>query len=474
MLQKMITFMPELILLLNIVFMILAQKYRETATPKTFSSISRYFILASLFFTIILYNRSGFPQHYENSLYTSLFKTMVYVLALVWFGLSVKWFLNEDRSSLRFYALTTGSLIAISLMISSLNFALLFVAWSGIWILNYFLIRRNYEDEEMPPIARNYLLISLFFSFLFVFACALLYYRCGSLAYGNVQLWLAQNGGDGWYGLLAVGLLLSVLLFSFGMAPFHFWYPDVIKVSILPVAGWLTLVPIFAYFACFADLVVNVFWSVYPQFQPAMIIFALLSLFVGAIGANGEHDLRRLFAHSTLFHLGFILISILSFSANSIFSSFVYLLVYVLAMTGIYASFLGLKSKGIYLKNLSDLAGLSKNKPYIAAAILLFMVSLIGSPPMLGFLGKLSVINNLVLEQNYLLVGAVLVSLILIANAYLRVVKYMYFDKQIFNFDRSDRGIYIFLFVNLLIVIISILHPRFLMNDFEKMLITVF
>ena len=149
-----------------------------------------------------------------------------------------------------------------------------------------------------------------------------------------------------------------------------------------------------------------------------------------------------------MFHVGFLLISLISFSANSVFSSFVYLLVYVLAMSGVYTAFLGLKSKGIYLDELKEISGLSKVKPYIAAACLLFMVSLIGSPPMLGFLGKLSVINNLVLEQNYILVAAVLVSLILIANGYLRMAKFMYFDSPVNNFDRTDRGIYVFLFVD--------------------------
>ena len=126
------------------------------------------------------------------------------------------------------------------------------------------------------------------------------------------------------------------------------------------------------------------------------------------------------------------------------------------------------------MADLSEISGLSKSKQYISAALLLFMVSLIGSPPMLGFLGKLSVVNNLVLEQNYVLVAVVLASLILISNGYLRLVKSLYFESVTHGFDRTDKGIYIFMFVNLIVVVVSLLHPRLLMNDFEKMLITVF
>ena len=96
------------------------------------------------------------------------------------------------------------------------------------------------------------------------------------------------------------------------------------------------------------------------------------------------------------------------------------------------------------------------------------------SAPTLGFLGSLSVVNNLVMEGNYYLVAVVLLSLTLIANGYLRIIKAIYFTSSPNIFDRADRGIYVFLFVNLIIVIVALLHPRLLMNDFEKMLITVF
>ena len=102
------------------------------------------------------------------------------------------------------------------------------------------------------------------------------------------------------------------------------------------------------------------------------------------------------------------------------------------------------------------------------------MISLTGSAPTLGFLGNLSVVNNLVMEGNYYLVALVLLTLTLIANGYLRIINAIYFSPQIHIFDRADRGIYLFLFVNLIIVVIALLSPGLLMNDFEKMLITVF
>ena len=472
--QHILTFLPEFLLLIALPIMFLVQRFREVATPKTYFTLSRYFLLATLVFTVVLYNKSGYPAYYENSLYTSLFKVIIYLLAWLWFALSCKWFLVEDRSSLGFYALCLISLAAISVMISSLNLGVMAVAWLAISLCNYFLLRLSGEPEENSFVEKSYLLSILFFGILFGLGCFLIWQSCGSLDYGNVQLSLQHHDKPNVQALLGVGLVLAVMLFSLGLAPFHFWYLDFVKAAILPVSGWITLIPIFAYFASLVDLVVNMFWSVYPQFQGGLLAFALLSLLIGAAGVNGEDNLRRYFGFSTVFHMGFLLISLISFSANSVFSSFVYLVVYVLSMSGVYTSFLGIKSKGIYLAGLGEISGLSKSKPYISAALLLFMVSLIGSPPMLGFLGKLSVVNNLVLEQNYVLVAVVLASLILVSNGYLRLVKTLYFEEANHSFDRADKGIYIYMFVNLVVVVISLLHPRLLMNDFEKMLITVF
>lgn len=143
-------------------------------------------------------------------------------------------------------------------------------------------------------------------------------------------------------------------------------------------------------------------------------------------------------------------------------------------MLGIYTVFLGFKSQGRYVFELREIAGIAKLKAYLAAALLMFLVSLIGSPPMLGFLGKLSVINNLVLEHHFYLVAVTLLSLILMANAYLIVVKTVYFDSPVMNFDRIDKSIYICLTLNLILVVISLVQPRFLMSGFERMLIRVF
>lgn len=472
--HKLIYFLPELMLLSALPIMWIIKHIRKNATSKTYFTLSRWFVLLALVFTIIMRKQSGMPQYYENILYTTLFKSIIYIIALVWFGISCKWFLVEDKSSLAFYALAMSSLVALSILISSLNLGIMAVAWFLINIFNYFLLKLSPPNADCINVHRNYLFCLIFFGLMFIGGCALLYWRCNSLDYGTLYLALSKQHLHDAYALLGVGMILTVLMFSMALAPLHLWYVNAVEGAILPVGGWITLVPVFGWFATLVDLSVNVFLPVYAEFKPALIVFAVLSLVLGAAGVNGENNLRRMFGFSSIFQTGFLLISLISFSANSVFSSFVYLLVYILATMGIYICLFGVRSKGVYVSTLEDISGLSKSKPYISAALLLFMVSLTGSAPTLGFLGNLSVVNNLVMEGNYYLVALVLLTLTLIANGYLRIIKAIYFSPQIHMFDRADRGIYLFLFVNLIIVVVALLSPGLLMNDFEKMLITVF
>lgn len=471
---KFVAFLPEYILLLGLLVMALVQKLRTSATPKTYYTLSKFILLLTLLFTIIFYNRSVFPNFYENTSYTSLFKSLIYIVAVVWFFLSNRWFLNEERSSFSFYFLALLSIAGLIVIVSAENFIVLGLGLVFNAVASYFLVKIHLNEESVPLVANRYLAFSLFFLLLLAVGCGIFYYQLGSLNYFEVYAFLQNSKILEFQYLLASGLILAAILYFMAIAPFHFWFLDVIKSSILPVSGYLTLVPVFAFFACFTDLIINVLYPVYHNFQIPMIVFAVLSLFMGAVGANGEKNILRLFAYSTVFNLGFILISLISFSANSLFSAFVYLVVYVLAMLGIYTSFLGFKSKGLYVFELREISGIAKLKPYLAAALLLFLVSLVGSPPMLGFLGKLSVINNLVLERHYYLIAGTMLSLLLVVNAYLIVVKTLYFDAPVMNFDRIDKSIYISLTINIIIVVISLIQPRFLMSGFERLLITIF
>ena len=471
---KWLSLLPEALLLLSLPIMLIVKYFRESQTAKTFYTLAKVFLVLSLVSGLIFYDFNGYPHWLMNNQYTILFKLIIGLLSMAWFFLSLKWFLNKDENSAAFYALSMVSLTLLFLLISAQN--LILVGTIGVMLMgcNFLMLRLNPKtDEETFLPRRRYLVFSLFFAAVLILGCVMLYQEVGSLSYEDISAFLAKGQINAKL-LAAIVCIIASLLYLAALAPFHFWMTDVIGTAILPVGGFLSIIPAFAFFGCLADLLFNVFMPLKASLQPLLTGFAVLSVVLGALSANNENNIRRLFSYAGLYNLGLVYLCLAGLNDNSLLSAFVYLLVYILSLSGIYTVFFGFKAKGDYLTDLPDISGIAADKPYISAAFLVFMISLIGSPPLLGFLGILSLANNLVLQGSYILLAVVLVSLLLVANAYLRVIQTVYFEDCNEEFDRVDNGIYICLFINLIIVIVSLLNPGYLLHDAEKILFTIF
>lgn len=469
MLQNWLILLPELSLFVFLPVAWLVNEYRESKTAKTFFTLSKFFLLAALLFTIVFYNKSVWQGWWINSRYTTMFKVVVYLVGLAWFYLSSKWFLNKSRSSFLFYIIGMTMLLLFGLLLSAQNFWLPSVLVPLLCLLTGKLILQHWDEDRVRSVANFYGASAALFCLLLWGGVAVLQFRIGSVEYVDVQRFLAASPADIWT-YAAVVMIIASLLFMMAAAPFHLWFVSAISVAVLPVCGFLTLIPPFVYLSCLITLMTGAFAPLAASLHPLLLGIALCSLVIGAVSANGQCNIRRLFAFSSVYNLGFMLFGILAFNAGAVVSAFVYTIIYVLAMTGIYTVFLGLKSKGDYLDALEDISGLSEVKPYISAAFLVFMVSLIGVPPLLGFWGRLSLINTLVLEERWGHVLLLLTALVFIANAYLQVIRRVYFSPLKNSFDRTDKAIYICLFVNLLLVLISILNPDDFLQDAEIVL----
>lgn len=459
---------PEIVLLVTIVIAAVAEKFREKATPKTFYTISKIGLFLALVATIVFYNQSFLSGYYENNSFTTLIKVIIYLWMLGCFYLSLRWFLGMDRPSFRFYTLTAISVLLLTAAVSAYNLLLLYVLLESAFLLNYFLIKTE-ADETTFPAAKNFLIAAVGFAVLGGWGVWALYDMSGSFDFEAIRKYLTGADVNIRLYTAAAAILIS-LLFKIGAAPFHFWTAEAAGNSILPVSGYLTLVPIFAYYACLIKLVLQVLMPVYEIFEPVMVGFAAVSVIIGAVGTNSEQNLRRLFDYAALFNIGVMLAVLADFDKESVFSSLIYLLVYIMALSGIYTGFYAFKSKGDYLYMLRDVSGISESRPFIAASMLIFMVSLLGFPPFLGFIGLVSVLNDLVHLRGYWMIVIVLAGILMTGYAYLNVIKTLYFDAKVSNFDRADKGVYICQAVNILLVVIIVLNPKSVMGGIVKLL----
>ncbi|MBE6458503.1 MAG: hypothetical protein E7010_01675 [Alphaproteobacteria bacterium] len=474
MLQNWLILAPEFSLLAYLPTAFLINHFREEKTAKTFFTVSKFFLLFSLLMTIVFYNQSPFLPWLQNSPYSTLFKTLVYLVSLAWFYLSSKWFLNKNRSSYKFYSLAVWILFLISFLISARHLFVLSVIFPLSCLAVRSLILLHWDEEKVSKLANLYSCCATLFCLLLWCGTGFLYYSCGSVDYAIIQEVLSSANRVGIYTLLGVCFVLSSILFMMAVAPFHSWFVGVLSSATLPVCGFLTLTLPIAWFFGLITLSAKSFLGLAPLLHNILLCFAIVSLFIGAFSANGQKNIRSLFSFVSIYNTGFLLFGFISFNNDSIMGVFSYELIYVLAMLGVYTVFLGLKSKSEYLSDIDKISGLSNIKPYISAAFLVFMFSLIGMPPMLGFLGRLAVANTLVLEEQWIELGILLTSILFMANAFLNVVRTIYFEPLKNSFDRTDKAIYISLFINLILVIISILNPSYVLLGAETILKGVF
>lgn len=473
MLTDYIALLPEFVLLIGLLIMVGVRLFRRSSnTAKTFYTLSRFFIIISALLTALFYNQNV-GECFYNDTYTTLFKMLIYLFTFIWGYLSVKRFISKDMPSFVFYEVLMFNVLSFSLAISAHNLIFLFSGMFPSFMANYFLLRIERDKEEYSR-GGCFLGLSFLFMLMFLTGVAIFYHYLGTLDYANIERGLSIRSKLIWQYHLAFALILCAILFMLGIAPLHFWFAGAVGNSILPVAGYLSIVPIFAYFACLVNICINAFYPLLGWFNPAFLTFGLLSVFIGAVGANSENNLRKIFAYGGLYYLGVTLMVLFPLNDHSLLAAFTYLLVYAVSICGIYTVFYGYRCKGEYLTSLDDIKGVATQRPFLSAALFVFMISLIGTPPMLGFLGKLSVINSLVVAHEFGLVGAVLLAMLILVYAYLKIITVVYFEPRNNGFDIVDKGVYICLLINILLILIAIINPKYLMHDVEQMLVAVF
>jgi NADH-quinone oxidoreductase subunit N len=229
----------------------------------------------------------------------------------------------------------------------------------------------------------------------------------------------------------ALTFIVVGLAFKLGAVPFHMWLPDIYQGAPTSVTLFIGTAPKIAGFAMTIRLLVDGLGDLQVDWSQMLIALSVLSLAIGNIIAIAQTNFKRMLAYSTISHVGFILLGILSGTANGFASAMFYTITYAITSSVAFGVLLLLNRKGSEAENIADLTGLNDSHPWHAAMLAIAMFSMAGVPPTVGFYAKLSVLQSVVqIELVWLAVFAVLFSVIGLFY-YLRVIKVMYFDKPI-------------------------------------------
>ena len=282
----------------------------------------------------------------------------------------------------------------------------------------------------------KYFVLGSLASGLILYGISLCYGFAGSMQFA--ELGRALSSPETASAGLVVGVVFIVagLAFKISAVPFHMWTPDVYEGAPTPVTAFMSTAPKVAAIALMLRALQSPFGQLVHQWSQLIMLISIASMLLGAFAAIGQTSIKRLMAYSSIGHMGYALVGLAAGSAEGIRGVMIYMVTYVFMSAGVFACIIAMRRKGMALEKISDLSGLARTDPGLALAMAVFMFSMAGIPPFSGFFGKLYVFLPAVQQGYWTLAVVGVLTSVVGAFYYLRIIKVMYFDAAVPAFDK--------------------------------------
>lgn len=370
----------------------------------------------------------AFNGMFVDDLMADVLKLLTCLAVLMMLVYSREYLVVRGLFTGEFMVLTLFATLGMMVMISANHFLTLYLGLELLSLSLYAMVALQRDSAIATEAAMKYFVLGALASGLLLYGMSMLYGATGSLELGAVSNSIQSGAAN--HTLLVFGLVFVVsgLAFKLGVVPFHMWIPDVYHGAPTAMTMLIGSAPKLAAFAFVARILVEGLQPMVEHWSGMLIILAIASMAIGNITAIAQTNIKRMFAYSTIAHMGFLLLGMLSGGIEGYGASMFYAVVYVLMTLGAFGMIMLMSRVGFESDNLNDFKGLNQRSPWLAFMMLLLMFSMAGVPPTVGFYAKFSVLNAVVASGHiWLAVVAVMLSLIG-AFYYLRIVKLMYFD----------------------------------------------
>lgn len=348
------------------------------------------------------------------------------------FVYSRDYLVDHDIYRGEYYVLGLFATLGMMVMISAHSFLLIYLGLELLSLSLYAMIAFNRQSMSASESAMKYFVLGAMASGLLLYGISIFYGITGTLDINELSAAISGQFAEHPVALgFALTFIVVGLSFKLGAVPFHMWLPDIYQGSPTSVTLFIGTAPKIAGFAMAIRLLVDGLGELHVDWVQMLIALAVASMALGNVIAIAQTNFKRMLAYSTISHVGFILLGILSVSANGYASAMFYTITYAITASVAFGVLLVLNRKGFEAENISDLSGLNDSNPWYAALLAIAMLSMAGVPPTVGFYAKLAVLQAVVeVDLVWLAVLAVLFSVIGLFY-YLRVIKVMYFDQPL-------------------------------------------
>ena len=434
--------LPEIFISLSIMFLLVLGVFKKDSSKLIFN-ISLLVLLITATITLnetyninrtTLFNNSVVIDHMS-----SLMKIITLVGAFLVLVISSNYLKIFKIFKIEYPILILSSVLGMMVMISSNDLMVFYIGLELQSLALYVLATFNRDQLKSSEAGLKYFVLSALSSGLLLYGCSLIYGFSGSTNFNIISNQLNSTNYVLTFGIV---FILVGLAFKISAVPFHMWAPDVYEGSPTSVTLFFTMVPKIAALTVFIRFLYVPFLNLIDQWQMIIIFLSIASMLFGAVAAIGQTNIKRLIAYSSIGHIGYVLAGLATGSNEGIQSSIIYITIYVIMNLAFFSCLLMLKRNDQYYEDIEDLSGLSKNHPLLSLSLLVILFSLAGIPPLAGFFAKFYIFTAVLEQSMYFLAIVGLLSTVIAAFYYLRIIKIIYFDKEKEKYD-TDHSLWL-------------------------------
>ena len=452
--------LPEIFISLAIMFLLILGVFKKDSSKLIHNfSLIILLITGGIIFneTLTVENTLLFNGSVVIDYLASFMKFITIIAALMALIVSSNYLKTFKILKIEYPILVICAVLGMMVMISSNDLIVFYIGLELQSLSLYVLSSFNRDEVKSSEAGLKYFVLSALSSGLLLYGCSLIYGFSGST---NFEIIANNLDSDQYVLTFGIVFILVGLAFKISAVPFHMWAPDVYEGSPTSVTLFFTIVPKIAALTVFIRFLYVPFINLIDQWQMILIFLSIASMVFGAVAAIGQKNIKRLIAYSSISHIGYALAGLTTGTNEGIQSSVIYITIYFVMNLGLFSCLLMLKRNNQYYETLDDLSGLSKNHPLLSLSLLVILFSLAGIPPLAGFFAKFYVFMAVIEQSMYFLAIVGLLSTVIAAFYYLRIIKIIYFDQEKEKYD-SDHSFWLkfSLTVSTILILIYFIFP---------------
>ncbi len=468
--KTIIYILPEIFLSLSIISLLMIGVF----VKKSLKIVNILALLSLIISTTLVLNQTNEIIKVFNNSYIidslSIFMKVITLIFCFFILLSSRDYIKcIGIDKIEYPVIILAATLGMIIMISSNDLIIFYLGLELQSLCLYILAAFKRNNEKSTEAGLKYFVLSALATGILLYGCSLIYGFTGSTNFEIISNNLSDSNIGSVFGIV---FIIVGLAFKVSAVPFHMWTPDVYEGSPTSVTAFFSLVPKIAAISVFIRFMYVPFINVIEHWQTIVVFLSIGSMILGAFAAIGQNNIKRLMAYSSIGHIGYALAGIATGTNQGIQSTIIYLTIYLIMNLAAFGSILMMKRENVYYENIKDLSGLSRNHPLYALSFLIIFFSLAGIPPLAGFFAKFYIFMAVIEAKMFTLAIIGLLTTVVSAFYYLRIIKIIYFDKPKKPFDLDfDLGLKASIVLSTIIILIYFIYPSLFVNAVSSIII---